>query len=32
MKSFSGAVVWGAGVALGACIVWFIVFPWIRSW
>lgn len=32
MKQFTAAVLYGAGLALGACIVWFVVWPWIRSW
>jgi hypothetical protein len=32
MKRFADAVLWGAGVVLGACIIWFVIWPWIRSW
>lgn len=32
MKQFTTALVYGAGFALGACIVWFVIWPWIRSW
>ena len=31
MKRFGDAMLWGAGVALGVCIIWFVVWPWIQS-
>ena len=32
MKRFAEAAVYGAGLALGVCVMWFVVWPWIKSW
>jgi len=32
MKSFGNAIIYGAGLVLGGCIIYFVIWPWIRSW
>ena len=32
MKRFLDYLIVGAGLAFGACFVYFILWPWVRSW
>jgi hypothetical protein len=32
MKRFTDWLLIGAGFALGACVIWYVIWPWIRSW
>ena len=32
MKQFTTALMYGVGFVLGGCIIYFVIWPWIRSW